>query len=114
MEDLSKVCINNEIIHLKKDFLGWHVVNPIKLDGKISLVNLIAGGSWWKLFILLFMIIIILGCVSEYSKAVSDYENCIKERKNIQIVETISLDDSFFTGGVYGGFKHWLTLFKFT
>lgn len=50
----------NEKVYLKKDFLGWRIVHPIRNeDGTINKINLIFGGKR-NLAILLGLIIIVL------------------------------------------------------
>ena len=49
-----------EKVYLKKDFLGWRVVEPIKdIDGKFNYWRLIFG-SKRNLFILVFLMIIVV------------------------------------------------------
>jgi hypothetical protein len=74
----EEVIINNEKVYLKKDRLGWHEVHPIKnIDGTINWKNLISGGSWVKLGIVVFIVLIILGCVYEYSTALKITNDCL-------------------------------------
>ena len=42
---IKEIEIEGEKIFLKKSFLGYGVVHPIKIDGKINWKNLLAGGS---------------------------------------------------------------------
>ena len=65
MKKTEQVNVNGELIHLRKDFLGWHTVNPIKDgNGKINWKNLIAGGSWIKLLLIIgFVIICIMAMI---------------------------------------------------
>ena len=88
MSKIQKVRVNEEEIHLKKDFMGWRVVHPIKKDEKlnwnnfyrvINWENLIAGGSWYKLIILILAILIILGAINEYTTAIGEYNTCIEK-----------------------------------
>ena len=87
---IEEVIVNGEKVYLKKDRLGWHEVHPIKKDitqpiriGKkinwknINWKNLISGGSWIKLGIVFFIILIICGCIYEYSTAVRIANECI-------------------------------------
>lgn len=78
---IHKVEVNGEKIYLKKNFLfGWGIINPIKNeDGSINWKNLICGGSWFKLIVLGFIILIILGAVYEYSMAVSMANECLSK-----------------------------------
>ena len=91
---IEEVIVNEEKVYLKKDRLGWHEVHPIKKDitqpikiGKkinwenINWKNLISGGSWIKLGIVIFIVIIILGCVYEYSTAVKTANECLNYTK---------------------------------
>ena len=66
MEKSKEVFIDGEIVYLKKDFLGWHVTHPIKIDGKINWKNLIASGSWLKLILVIVFVLIILFTIFEY------------------------------------------------
>ena len=49
----------SEKVYLKKDFMGWHVVEPIKLDGKIVWKNVFNK----KGFVSLIFILAVLGLV---------------------------------------------------
>ena len=66
MEKTKEVFIDGEVVYLKKDFLGWHVTYPVKIDGKIDYKNLIAGGSWLKLFLVIAFVIIMVLAINEY------------------------------------------------
>jgi hypothetical protein len=48
-----------EKVYLKKDSLGWRVVEPIRMEGKINLFRLIFG-SKRNLFILIFLMVIVV------------------------------------------------------
>lgn len=80
--DIKEIVIDNEKLYLKKGRFGWGIVHPIKIDGKINWKNLIAGGSWWKLGGIIFIVLIILGCVYEYSQAVEIANNCLNNTIN--------------------------------
>jgi hypothetical protein len=78
IKNLKEVIIDEEKIYLKKDRLGWHEVHLIKNeDGSINWKNLISGGSWIKLGIVIFIVLIILGCILEYSTALKIANNCL-------------------------------------
>lgn len=50
---VKEIQVDGEIINLKKDFLGWRMVYPIKnKDGSTNWMNLIFGGKR-NLFILI-------------------------------------------------------------
>jgi len=66
----------DEKVYLKKDFLGWRVVHPIKDENnKINWVNLIFGGKR-NFFILIMAITIVMVAIFSYShdvNAVKDF-----------------------------------------
>ena len=77
MKKHHKIEVGGEIVYLRKDFLGWHVIYPNRINNKIVWKNLIAGGSWIKLGITIALVILILGCVSEYSTALRVANDCL-------------------------------------
>jgi len=80
MKNIEKIQIGKERIYLKKSAIGWGIVYPIKNeDGSINWFNLLTGGSWWNLGIVLFIVIIILGCVYEYSNTVRIANKCLEQ-----------------------------------
>ena len=85
MKNINKITINNEEIYLKKSgVFGWGIVYPYRIDGKINWKNLISGGSWIKLIIILFAVLIILGGISEYSTAVKMANECLNKEGILQ------------------------------
>lgn len=77
MKKYHKIEIEDEIVYLRKTFLGWGTIFPHKINGKINWKNLIAGGSWIKLIITITIILIILGCLSEWSEAIKIANQCL-------------------------------------
>jgi len=77
MKKIDKINIDGEDIYLRKTFLGWGVVNPIKINGKVNWKNLIAGGSWIKLGILVFIVLVIIFCLYDYANAIKVANECI-------------------------------------
>jgi len=69
MEKTKEVFIDGEVIYLKNDFLGWHVTHPVKIDGKIDFKNLIAGGSWLKLILVIAFVVIMIMAIVEYTNS---------------------------------------------
>lgn len=64
---IKKIEIENEIVYLKSGILGYTVVYPIKnKDGTINWKNLLAGGSWLKLFFVVGLCAIIILAIFEY------------------------------------------------
>ena len=67
-----------EKVFLKKDFLGWRVVTPIKIDGKINYPNLLFGGRRGLIIIIITLLmfgIYFMGTkelVSQYKKVVDN------------------------------------------
>lgn len=76
---ISEVSIGDERIFLRNDYLGWHTVNPIKIDGKIVWKNLLAGGNWLKLIIIIFAVLILLGAIVEYTGLLQTANDCINQ-----------------------------------
>jgi hypothetical protein len=69
-KDGVKTLIRDKI-YLKKGMFGWKVVYPIQNeDLSINWKNLISGGHWINLIIIGLIVLIILGCIYEYSEAV--------------------------------------------
>ncbi len=83
MKEVKEVTIDNETVYLKKGSLGWGVINPIKINGKINWINLIAGGSWWKLAITIIFVVLLVGSIWEYSTAVNVAKECLNQSKII-------------------------------
>lgn len=79
---IHETIVNGERIFLKKSkYFGWGVVYPFVVDGKKNWKNILAGGSWWKLVSIVFLVAIILGCVYEYSNAAELANNCMAQLK---------------------------------
>jgi len=75
---MKEIEIEGERIFLKKNkYLGWSVINPYKIDGKINWFNLLIGGNWVKFFIFLVIFFLLLGAIFEYSNAVRIANECL-------------------------------------
>jgi len=79
MKKYNKVEVEGEIVYLRKTFLGWGIIHPYKTNNKWNWKNILIGGSWIRFFILLGIIIIIIGCISEYSNAVKIANECLNQ-----------------------------------
>jgi len=79
MKKTTKVTIDGDSFFVKKGFSGYRVTHPIRNeDGTRNWKHLIAGGSWWNLLIVAFMVLIILGVVWEYRSNVNRLLECIQ------------------------------------
>jgi len=78
MKNIKEMNIDGELVFMKKSQGIWRVVFPNKIDGEINWKNLIAGGNWWNLAKIGIIIIMILGCIYEYSRAVNIANECLK------------------------------------
>jgi hypothetical protein len=58
---IKETSIDNEKIYLRKDYFGWRVVNPVKIDGKINYKNLWLGNR--KVIIFTIIWILIMGFI---------------------------------------------------
>jgi len=79
MKKIDEVTINGERIFLRKSFLGYSVVHPIKIDGKFNWKNFLAGGSWIKLIITLTLCFFLVMAIIEYSTAVRVANQCLEQ-----------------------------------
>ncbi len=70
---------SGEKVSLRKGFLGWSVVHPIKnSDGSINWKNLISGGNWYKLLIIGFIVVILILAVYEHFMVVETARECLE------------------------------------
>ena len=74
---IKEIEIEGEKVFLKKSFLGYGVVHPIKIDGKINWKNLLAGGSWIKLGLVIGFVIIALGAIFEVVNLMKIANECL-------------------------------------
>lgn len=78
MKKVSEVEVEGEKILLRKDFLGWHRVYPNRDEnGKLIWKNLIAGGSWIRLFIVVVFVILLILAIIEYSTTTRIALDCL-------------------------------------
>ncbi len=47
---------HDDKVYMKKDFLGWKVVQPVKIDGKINWFNFIFGGKRGLFFAIIVLV----------------------------------------------------------
>jgi len=90
MKKIEEIEIGTEVVYLKKGFLGWNTVYPYKIDGKINWKNLISGGNWWNLLIIAFIVLVVLGCVYEYSIALKSLNECLSKNQIINILPPLT------------------------
>ena len=69
----------------KSGIFGWGVVYPIKVDGKINWKNLLIGGNWMRFTSIVFLILLVILCISEYSSIVQVANECLNQSKTIQV-----------------------------
>lgn len=81
MKGIKEVEIDGEKIYLKKSIFGWGIIHPIKENGKINWKNLIAGGSWIKLGITAFFIILLLLAINEVSQIIRTANECLSSSR---------------------------------
>jgi len=78
--------LDGEKIHFRKDIFGWHQVFPVMDEnGKLNWKNFIAGGSWIKLGLVVLLVILIIGCIYEYSQAVQIANDCLAKTIVIEL-----------------------------
>jgi hypothetical protein len=67
-----------EKIYLKKDFLGWRIVHPMKdEDGSINWGNLIFGG-WRNFFTLIIILMFVLGFFYVYYHDTTEMQKVVE------------------------------------
>ena len=76
---------NDEKVYLKKDFLGWRIVHPIKNeDGSWNWPNLLFGG-WRNLLSSAILILIIAGAIWAYRRDINQIKQACDIAKAFQI-----------------------------
>lgn len=88
INQIKELNFEGERVFFKKTFLGWKTIYPTNsllrrngfepLDRKTSLRNFFAGGSWWNLFLIGVLVLIILGATYEYSNTVKVANECLR------------------------------------
>ncbi len=89
MKKLKRVELDGESVYFKKGLLGWHVVYPSKIDGKINWKNLIAGGNYWRLLIVALFVLLVLGCIWEFTTTLNIANECLNKTMVINITGLI-------------------------
>lgn len=75
-----KIEVDGEIIYLKKNSLGWGVIHPIKNeDGSWNWKNLIAGGNWTKLVLIMIFVFIMILAIIEVSNITQIANKCLNQ-----------------------------------
>ena len=83
---MEKVFVKEDLIHLKKsNIFGWSVIHPYKNeDGSINWFNLITGGSWANFFMWIFITLIIVGVIIEYTNNINYLVGCFDNLINLE------------------------------
>lgn len=90
MEKHESIEINGEKVYLKKSkIFGWGIVYPNKNeDGTYNWFNLLTGGSWLRLFIVIAIVLLVLGIAYEYMSNLAicqQYINYYNLKNNINL-----------------------------
>ena len=79
---IKEIEIDDDRIFLKKNnYIGWNIVNPYKIDGKINWKNLLIGGSWIKFIALLILIGLFMLAIGEYANTFRIAQECLESTK---------------------------------
>ncbi len=82
MDNIKEINLEGERIFLKKnDYLGWGVVHPYRIDGKINWKNLLAGGNYLRLTIVIFIVLVCIGFFYEHAKTLEIANECLNNTK---------------------------------
>lgn len=75
---IKKTQVDGENVYLKKSkFFGWSIIYPVRNeDGSINWFNLLTGGAWAKLILVILIVALILVAVAEYSKNITTLISC--------------------------------------
>lgn len=75
---IKKIQVDGENVYLKKsNWFGWGIIYPWKNEaGSINWFNLLTGGTWAKLILVILIVFLILVAISEYTKNISTLINC--------------------------------------
>jgi len=80
MENIKEIYQDGERLFIKKSkVFGWSFIKPCKIDGKINWKNLLIGGSWINVIKIVLILLIVAGCVYEYSNAVRVANECLSQ-----------------------------------
>jgi len=82
---IKEIEIEGERVFLKKSFLGYGVVHPIKIDNKINWKNLLAGGSWIKLILIIIFVLIMVGAIFEITEIIKTANECLNSNPILDI-----------------------------
>ena len=75
---IKEIEIDSERVFVKKSFLGWKVVYPLKVDGKWNWKNFLTGGGWINLIITAAFILLLIGAMYEVRNIVNVANECLK------------------------------------
>lgn len=79
-----------EKVYMKKTFMGWKVVHPIKNeDGSINWFNLITGGSWWNVFFTAVAVGVMSFFFYEYASNIDHFLNCFASPVNLEACKAV-------------------------
>jgi hypothetical protein len=75
----KSIVIENEAVHLKKDFTGWRVIYPCKNDnGTWNWKNLLVGGSYWNIIKVIVIVVLLLFLIFSYLNDVSSCRHLLE------------------------------------
>jgi hypothetical protein len=86
IEPKSKIVstiVDGEKVYLKKGaYFGWRVIRQIKNeDGSWNWKNLISGGSWLRLILIIGFVAICLGAIFEVAHFIELANECVEKKE---------------------------------
>lgn len=85
MDNIETIKLGDDTLYLKKSkIFGWGLVNPFRTNGKLNWKNILIGGSWFNLLKLAIILFLLVGCILEYSNAVTLANECLS--KSIEVI----------------------------
>lgn len=88
-DGIKEIRIDGEWVCLKKSKLfGWSVVHPAQDEkGNPIWKNILAGGSWLKLILVIMFVIISIGAMLEVSNIVQVANECLNNNQILNILK---------------------------
>ena len=84
---MEEVLLNGEVVYLKKGWFGWGVVYPWRNpdNNEINWFNLLTGGSWLNLIMVIVIVVLLVGAIIEYTSNINILISCFDNFENLEV-----------------------------
>lgn len=92
MKNIRYVDIDGEevVIKVSNNGKNFRVIKPWKnKDGSINWFNILTGGSWLKLIMVILMVIIIIGAIKEYVGNINILLDCFRVPGRLEVCKNL-------------------------